>query len=49
MSVANERHLDHAAHELAHPKIAAVDAPGEVVGFPLDMVFEEEDAFWGSL
>ena len=39
--------LDHAAHELAHPKIAAVDATGEVVGVPLDMVFEEEDAFWG--
>ena len=39
--------LDHAAHELAHPTIAAVDATGEVVGVPLDMVFEEEDAFWG--
>jgi hypothetical protein len=36
--------VDHAAHELAHPKVAAVNATDEDVGVTLDMVFEEEDA-----
>jgi integrase len=39
--------MDHAAHELAHPRLVAVDAAGEPVGDPFDIVFEEEDAFWG--
>ncbi len=39
--------VDGASHPQAHPRIVAVDAAGELVGERLDMVIEEEDAFWG--
>ena len=39
--------VDGASHPQAHPRIVAVDANGDPAGEPLDMVIEEEDAFWG--
>ncbi len=39
--------LDQATHPLAHPKVTALDPDGQPVGDRLDMVIEEEDAFWG--
>lgn len=39
--------VDGAAHGQAHPRVAAVDSDGVVAGERLDLVFEEEDAFWG--
>ncbi len=39
--------LDRAAHDYAHPNVVAVDSDGGPVGERLDLVFEEEDAFWG--
>lgn len=39
--------LDQATHDMAHPKIAAIDADGQPAGDRRDMVIEEEDAFWG--
>lgn len=41
------RRVDGASHAQAHPRIVAVDAEGNPVGERLDMVIEEEDAFWG--
>lgn len=41
------RRIDGASHALAHPRVVAVDTNGDPVGDPLDMVIEEEDAFWG--
>lgn len=38
---------DAAAHAHAHPKIVAMSADGTPSGDRVDMVFEEEDAFWG--
>ena len=39
--------LDQATHEMAHPKIATIDADGHPAGGSRDLVIEEEDAFWG--
>ncbi|MGH6693268.1 MAG: tyrosine-type recombinase/integrase [Gammaproteobacteria bacterium] len=39
--------VDGASHPQAHPRILPVDADGNPVGDRLDMVIEEEDAFWG--
>jgi hypothetical protein len=39
--------LDGASHPQAHPRVVAVDTNGDSVGEPLDLVIEEEDAFWG--
>ena len=39
--------LDQATHEMAHPKIATIDADGQPAGGRRDLVIEEEDAFWG--
>ena len=39
--------LDGASHPQAHPRVITVDASGGPVGRRLDMVIEEEDAFWG--
>jgi hypothetical protein len=39
--------LDSASHPHAHPKVTVLDAGGEQQGESLDLVFEEEDAFWG--
>jgi integrase len=41
------RRVDGASHPQAHPRVVPVDAIGEPVGERLDMVIEEEDAFWG--
>jgi integrase len=41
------RRVDGASHAQAHPRIVAVNAAGNPVGERLDMVIEEEDAFWG--
>jgi integrase len=41
------RRVDGASHAQAHPGIVAVDTNGEPIGKRLDMVIEEEDAFWG--
>lgn len=38
---------DRASHDLAHPKIRRIGTDGEPVGDALDLVFAEEDAFWG--
>ncbi len=39
--------LDRATHEMAHPKVAAIDVDGQPAGDRRDLVIEEEDAFWG--
>ena len=39
--------LDQATHEMAHPKVAELDADDRPTGDRLDLVIEEEDAFWG--
>lgn len=41
------RRVDGASHPQAHPRIVAIDADGNPVGERLDLVIEEEDAFWG--
>jgi hypothetical protein len=41
------RRIDGALHAQAHPRVLAVDTNGDPVGDTLDMVIEEEDAFWG--
>jgi hypothetical protein len=39
--------VDGAAHNQAHPRVVALDREGVASGAGIDLVFEEEDAFWG--